>query len=222
MQRYERNVHKQDPFTKPSPLVSGPGTLHHLFTCTQSGKTVWVKTLLDNAQETIRPPPQRIIWCYGQWQPMYLEMIDIIPSIEFYEGIPSEIDSRDFLDVNKRNLIVLGDLMAQSGGEKRIANLFTKGSHHRNLSVIYIVQNIFHQGTEARNIILNTHYIVLFKSPRDKQQILTLARQINPGRVPEFMHAYEKATSHPHGYLMLDLKPTTHDHHRLKPNVLPR
>ena len=111
--------------------------------------------------------------------------------------------------------------MAQSGGDKRIANLFTKESHHRNRSVIYIVQNIFHQGTETRNISLNTHYIVLFKSPRGKQQILTLARQINPGRVPEFMHAYEKATSHPHGYLMVDLKPTTHDHHRLKTNVLP-
>ena len=226
MQRHERNVHKQDPFTKPTPLVSGPVALHHPFTCivagcTQSGKTLWVKTLLENAQQTIRLPPQRIIWCYGQWQPMYLEMIDTIPGIEFFEGIPSEIDSRDFLDVNKRNLIVLDDLMAQSGGDKRIANLFTKGSHHRNLSVIYIVQNIFHQGTETRNISLNTHYIVLFKSPRDKQQILTLARQINPGRVPEFMHAYEKATSHPHGYLMLDLKPTTYDHHRLKTNVLP-
>ena len=61
----------------------------------------------------------------------------------------------------------------------------------------------------------------MFKYPRDKQQVLTLARQINPGRVPEFMHAYEKATSHPHGYLMLDLKPTTHEHHRLKTNVLP-
>ena len=35
------------------------------------------------------------------------------------------------------------------------------------------------------------------------------------------MHAYEKATSHPHGYLILDLKPTTDDHRRLKTNVLP-
>ena len=154
---------------------------------------------------------------------MYLEMIDTIPGIEFYEGIPSEIDSRDFLDVNKRNLIVLDDFMTQSGGDKRIANLFTKGSHHRNLSAIYIVQNIFHQETGTRNISLNTHYNVLFKSPRDKQQILILARQINPGRVPEFTHAYEKLqVDHPHGYLMLDLKPTTHDHHRLKTNVLPR
>ena len=115
MQRHGRNVHKKDPFTKPTPLVSGPGTLHHPFTCIvvscmQSGKTVWVKTLLENAQQFIT---QRIIWCYGQWQSMYLEMIDTIPGIKFYEGIPSEIDSGDFLDVDKRNLIVLDDLMAQ-------------------------------------------------------------------------------------------------------------
>ncbi len=111
--------------------------------------------------------------------------------------------------------------MVQSGKDRHIADLFTKGSHHKNLSVIYIVQNIFHQGRETRDISLNTHYIVLFKSPRDKQQISTLARQIRPGRVQEFMNAYEEATSRPHGYLMLDLKPTTHDDHRLKTKVLP-
>ena len=98
---------------------------------------------------------------------------------------------------------------------------FTKGSHHRNLSIIYIVQNIFHQGKEMRNISLNAHYIALFKSPRDKQQISMLARQVNPGKVQEFMRSYEDATSRPHGYLMLDLKPTTSDQDRLKTNILP-
>ena len=34
---------------------------------------------------------------------------------------------------------------------------------------------------KTRNISLNTHYIVLFKSPRDKQQVLILARKVNPG-----------------------------------------
>ena len=48
-----------------------------------------------------------------------------------------------------------------------------------------------------------------------------LARQINPGRVQEFMRSYEDATSRPHGYLMLDLKPTTDDQQRLKNSVLP-
>jgi hypothetical protein len=62
---------------------------------------------------------------------------------------------------------------------------------------------------------------VLFKSPRDKQQVFMLARQINPGRVQEFMSSYEDATSRHHGYLMLDLKPTTSDQDRLKTNILP-
>ena len=35
------------------------------------------------------------------------------------------------------------------------------------------------------------------------------------------MKSYEEAIKRPHGYLMLDLKPTTDDQHRLKTNVLP-
>ena len=111
--------------------------------------------------------------------------------IELNQGIPEDIDEPDYLDVSQRNLIVLDDLMAHSGKDKRIADLFTKGSHHRNLSIIYIVQNVFHQGKEMRNISLNAHYIVLFKSPRDRQQISILARQVNPDRVQEFMKSYE-------------------------------
>ena len=141
-------------------------------------------------------------------------MLRTIPQIEFKKGIPEGIDKVDYLDISQRNSIVLDDLMAQSSKDKRIADLFTKGSHHQNLSIIYIVQNIFHQGKEMRNIILNAHYIVLFKSPRDKQQISMLARQINPGKVQEFMRSYENAMSRPQGYLMLDLKPTTDDHQR--------
>ena len=83
--------------------------------CTQSGKTVWVKSLLENAQTTIRPTPQRIIWCYGQWQPSYFDMMRMMPGIEFNEGIPEDIDNADFLDVSQRNLIVLDELIAQSG-----------------------------------------------------------------------------------------------------------
>ena len=128
-----------------------------------------------------------------------------MPGIEFNQGIPEDIDNADYLDTSQRNLIVLDDLMAQSGKDKRISDLFTKGSHHRNLSIIYIVQNIFHQGKEMRNISLNALYIVLFKSPRDKQQISMLARQVNPGKVQECMRSYEDATRRPHGSLLTDV-----------------
>ena len=108
-------------------LAIGSTVMQHPFTCivagcTQSGKTVWVKKLLENAKTTISPPPERIIRCYGQWQPMYLEMIKIIPGIELNECIPSDIDSDEFLDVSTRNRMVLDDLMTQPGGYKRIAD----------------------------------------------------------------------------------------------------
>ena len=48
---------------------------------------------------------------------MYLEMIKTITCIEFNEGIPSDIDFGEFLDISKRNLIVLDDLMIIRGRE---------------------------------------------------------------------------------------------------------
>ena len=102
----------------------------------------------------------------------------ILPTIKFVKGIPEYLENDSYLDVNICNLIVIDDQMIEAGKDNRIVNLFTKGSHHRNLSVIYIVQHLFHQGKGNRSISLNSHYLVLFKNPRDKLQILTLAEQI--------------------------------------------
>ena len=140
----------------------------HSFTCmvvgmTVSGKTAWVQTLLQQAQNVIDPPPERIVWCYSQWQPDYMVLMATIQQIEFFKGIPPDLEHDSYFDVNKRNLIVFDDQMIDAG----VVNLFTRGSHHRNLSVIYIVQNLFHQGKGSRSIGLNSHYLVLFKNPRE-------------------------------------------------------
>jgi hypothetical protein len=89
-------------------------------------KTVWVKSLLENAQTTISPAPQRIIWCYGQWQPSYFDKMRMLPGIEFNQGIPNDINNADYLDVSQRNLIVLDNRMAQSSKDKRIAIFLRK------------------------------------------------------------------------------------------------
>jgi hypothetical protein len=54
----------------------------------------------------------------------------------------------------------------------RMASLFTEKSHHRNIIVMYIVQNLFHRGKHHRVISLNAHYMVLFRNPRDVSQIM--------------------------------------------------
>ena len=71
-----------------------------------------VKTLLENAQKTINPPLQHIIWCYSQWQQSYFDMMKTMPRIEFNQGILEDIDEPDYLDVSQRNLIVLDNFSA--------------------------------------------------------------------------------------------------------------
>ena len=137
------------------------------------------------------------------------------------KGISSALEQDSYFHVNKRNLIVFDDQMIDAGKDQRIVNLFTRGSRHRNLSVIYIVQNLFHQGKGSRSISLNSHYLVLFKNPRDKLQVLTLAKQMYPGRTDLFLKQYDGAVRRPFGYLLIDLKTTTQDDCRLRTNVLP-
>ena len=105
--------------------------------------------------------------------------------------------------------------------DKRIVNLFTRGSHQRNLSVSYIAQNLFHEGKGSRSISLNSHYLVLFTNPRDKLQILILARQMYPGQTDFFLNQYEETVKRPFGYVLIDLKTTTQDNDRLRINVPP-
>ena len=135
--------------------------LVHPFTCmiagmTGTGKTLWVKSLIEQAQNTIHLPPERIVWCYSQWQPAYSELSMTIPGIEFVKGIPSTLEQDSYFDVNIRNLIIIDDQMIEAGNDNRVVNLFTKGLHYRNLSVIYIVQNLFNQGKGNRNFSLRT------------------------------------------------------------------
>ena len=56
-------------------------------------------------------------------------------------GIPDHLNDQHYIDVSKRNVLVFDDLMTEAKCDQRIADLFTKGSHHRNISVVYLTQN---------------------------------------------------------------------------------
>jgi hypothetical protein len=97
-----------------------------------------------------------------------------------------------------------------------VCNLFTKGSHHRNISVILNTQNLFHQGKYCRDISLNAKYIVVLKYVRDREQFSHLARQVLPHDSKGLSDAYLNATEEPHGYLVLDLSQDTNDRLRFR------
>ena len=191
------------PFTS---LVSGP---------TGCGKSSLVKDLI--LQNGISPKPERIVWLYVEDQPMYRLLEK--HNVEFIQGIPENFES--LFDARYKNLLILDDLMTECHSDPRLTRMFSVGSHHRNLSIIFIIHNLFHQGKEMRNLSLNSHYIFLFKNPRDSMQISTLARQMYPNKSQFLVDAYQNATKHSYGYLVLDLKPTTPDTLRVRTQILP-
>ena len=69
---------------------------------TGSGKTTWVRSPLHQASETIYLPPEKIVWCYSQWQPAYTEMLVTMPHIKFVKGIPTALEQDSYFHVNKR------------------------------------------------------------------------------------------------------------------------
>ena len=183
-------------------LVAGP---------TSSGKSNFVKRLLESGEHMIDGAPENIIWCYGIYHPAYDEMQRNIPNIHFVEGVPGDLES--MINPSIRNLVVIDDLMRELANDQRITNLFTKGCHHRNLSVIFILQNIFHRGKELRDMSLNCHYLV--------SQVTHLAKQMFPGHVKYMQESFQDATSRPYGYLLCDLKPETPSDFRLRTNIFP-
>jgi len=75
-------------------------------------------------------------------------------------------------------LLIIDDLMLET--DERVANIYTKGLHHKNISVVYIAQNLCPNNKFARTMSLNAHYMILFKNPRDTTQFANLACQMYP------------------------------------------
>ena len=186
--------------------------LHHPFSMLVAGprgagKSEFVKQLLSLKCFTMTNPPERIVWFYGRHQPdLFCSLAQEIPCIEFYEGLPTNIEV--MFDRSKRNICIIDDLMQSTSGNQLVENLFTNG-RHLNLSVVFVSQNLFYTLKKCRAISLNSTYIVVFKNPRDQSQIHHLACQMFPSK-PKFLQvAYEDATKDPYWYLCLDFHPNS-------------
>jgi hypothetical protein len=99
--------------------------------------------------------------------------------------------------------------------------LFTQGCHHRRLSILFITQNLFGQGRSARNIALNTWYLIVFKNVRDSSQLLTLDRQLFLGKSGVLVDAYRDVMTDPYAYVVIDIAPHSEDKYRLRTRVFP-
>lgn len=201
------------PFQSGSPiLIAGP---------TNCGKTVWVNKLLSNQMFT--QDISNIHYFYGIYQDFYTSMKtahQLVAPIFFKKGLPTKEDIDRIAD-GKFHVIVLDDLMDDIVKSSDMLQLFTAYCHHKNISAVFISQNIFQQGKYSRTISLNCHVIVVFANKRDESQIGTFARQIYPSRWKKFLEAYRNVMKQEYAYIIIDCTPAHPAQIKVRANIFP-
>ena len=200
------------PFIAPATVCISGGT--------GCGKTTFCYQLMRESTQMFTQPVHKILYCYGVYQNLYEEMEQIIPNLEFHEGLPSQSKINELTQDMNHNLVILDDLALSVTKSSDMEQLFCQTSHHRNLSVIFLTQNLFHSCKSNITISLNVHYLVLFRNFRDGLQIKYIARQLYPSKPHFLVEAYEQATrTTPHGYLLVDMSPHAIDTYRLRTHI---
>ena len=75
------------------------------------------------------------------------------------------VSSRGFRRVD--NYMVLDDPMAEGGEEKELLDLVTKYTHHQNIAVFYLCQDMFPPAgkyADRESISRKAHYVIAFKN----------------------------------------------------------
>src|SRR3977135_133751 len=186
-------------------LVCGPHT---------SGKTVFILKLIDHRRELFDTPPEKVFWCYGHRTALHDQLTS--RNYNMIHGIPD-----NFNFVTKNSLIMLDDLMVESANNKAVTQLFIRGAHHVPCFVICTSQQLFPPGTQNRNRMLNSQYIVLMKNPLNVSQIQYLENQMFPNSDHFLVKSYENATAKAYSYLMLDSHQKTAVTARVRSRILP-
>ena len=179
------------------------------------GNRIWCVDYCTYLNELFHPVPSKVIYCYGEYQKEF----DELHGVDFIEGFPQDLN--ELTQGHDQTLLVLDDLMSECSKDQRVSDLFTRGSHHKGISVLYLTQNLFPPGKLSRTISLNSHYFIIFKNPRDSLGIATLAKQMFPGRTQYFMDSFHDATKKPFSYLLIDCHPQTPENIRLRTNIFP-
>ena len=187
----------------------------HYFRTTRSGKTTFTLNLLSYLDKMFTEPINKIYYFYGVWQSSFESFAG--DKLVYLQELPTE-ERINSLTNGDHNLVIIDDMQITALNDPFVANLFCRESH-KNLSVFLLLQNLFHQGKYARDISLNSHYFILFKNPRDCQQIRYLGTQL--GIRKKLTSAYEDATLLPFSYLLIDLSPKSESTYMLRSHIFP-
>ena len=192
----------------------------------QSGKTYLLKNMLLNMDAVFNPAPHRVIYVYTIFQDAYRELEkNLGDRIQFRTDIPTKEELVQYYEeTGMSTMLCLDDKLGSLDNGKSGRNLVELTcvvAHHCKVSIVYLLQNLYHNTDSSREVALNSSVIILFKNERSASQVRKLAGQIFPGNIKYFLHSYELATARPHGYLVVDLTNNLDKKFKLRSHILP-
>ena len=202
-------------------IVSGPSLI---------GKTTLVYKLLRQAKEIVHQIDggergfDFIIVLYQSSQPLYHEMQRnlSIPVQLFEKTLPTSLEDLIRKAGARRPLLIIDDGIT-SENQSLVADLFTRLSHHLNVSVILICQSLFDAKQPTLRLChRNAKYLIIFPCIRDMSMFRNLVYQMNTDKkkARQILQAIEKEFQRPHGYVLIDFHPLTPAAMRFKTNIL--
>lgn len=185
---------------------------------TASGKTQLTKKLLMRCNEIWDKPVHQIMWCYTERQQQLENELGQFAGapIHFHEGFPEGFENPD----PSRHMILVLDDMIHLCKQDKMQQVFVRGSHHQNISVIYLTQSCFAPG--QRTISLQCKYIALMRNPRENSNLQILGRQMNGGKNCQMLDAAIKDNaSKPYSYVLIDYGQSQDDNMRIRDSFFP-
>jgi energy-coupling factor transporter ATP-binding protein EcfA2 len=176
------------------------------------GKTKLTKQLIDNNH--FASPFDKIIYIY----PDYLDEIPVEfeKIVEYQPGIQ---DIEYFSKLPKNTLLVFDDMMSECGKSHEIMKLFSVVARKKNISIIFLVQNVYDSSRQFRNIRLNATGFFLFNFYAANDVNQRLLRDLGLKNVIS-KKLISKIYSEKFKYIYIDIHPNKHSQFdRLRGNI---
>jgi len=197
-------------------LITGP---------TKTGKTTLVSNMLidGNRDKMFIPNLQEVYWFYTM-PGSIVGLRDKLPGVHFVRGYPT-IDKFTEMDPSVPKLVVLDDLMEMTDKKSSyedLKRLFSAISHHCNVSVVFIVQDLYVNRNMTRLANQSEHVISMCNGAA-AYQVSKLASKLFGAGYEAFIRwvIADIRDRRSHGYILMSTEATLPEIKRIRSCILP-
>lgn len=201
--------------TRLTDFYLSPGRSYLLAGSSGSGKTTWALELVRQLVTWHADQVKMVHIFYEVYQEAY-ENVGALP-VRLHDNLHDLTQMSD--DEMQSCVIIIDDQLENLKGDRlnAVNRLYTIVSHHKQVTVLLCVQNLFPTDSVLRTVLKNCSFVIVFKSQQASLTLATLQRVYFPG----LQKILNRAAAHAfavNNYLVIDM--VTDSAYILKTGVL--